>query len=429
VLVRLTRFLSSAAVAVTFCATLWTPVPGFSQAAQPNWKDRAEYDLFDAIQKEADLKKKAALINQWKEKYPGTEFKKQRVGLLLQTFQQLGDIPNLVVAAKELTGLDPKDVSTLAAVCALSMQLNNASPEVLDLAEKSANGLIANLDNKPAAITDDQWKTQRPITEALGYRTLGWAAMQRKDAITAETNFAKSLEKNALQGDVSYWLGQMIMGQKRVEKYPLGLFHVARAVAYDGPGALAPQTRTQVESYLTKAYSGYHGDASGLDALKASVKTIAIPPPGFTIRSVKDIGEEKEKAEAEAAKANPQLALWKRIKEALQGAEGQQYFDGSMKDAAIPELSGTLVEQKGKELTVAVSDKTTVEITLQFENPLPGKAEPGTQITFSGVGKSYTREPFMLIMEVERKDLKGWPAPAPAKRPAAAKRPGVSKKK
>jgi len=402
-----------------------------AQAGQPQWKDRAEYDLFDSIQKEQDPKKKIALLNQWKEKYPGSEFKKVRAGLLVQSYQQTGDVPNLVAASRELIDSDPKDVSTLAAVIALAMQMNNSSPELLDLTEKAANGLVANIDNKPATVTDDQWKTQKPVTEALGYRALGWVAMMRKNGPDAEKNFVKSLELNPAQGDVSYWLGQTIMGERKVERYPLGLFHIARAASYDGPGSLAPAGRQPVDNYLQKAYAGYHGDASGLDDLKKLAKTTALPPSGWTLKSVKDVAEEKLKQEEEAAKANPQLALWKRIKEELQGANGQQYWDQGMKDAAVgvpdakgtPVMSGTVVEQKSpKELVLAVADDKTPELTLTLDAPA-GKVDPGTKLTFTGVAKSYTKDPFMVAMEAEKKDVKGLPAAAPAKRAPAAHKP------
>jgi hypothetical protein len=443
VLVRIKGFISGAAAVAMLCATTGAPVraqapagqsqapAGQAAAGQPQWKDRAEYDLFESIRNEQDPKKKIALLNQWKEKYPGSEFKKVRAGLLVQSYQAAKDVPGLVAAARDLIDSDPKDVSTLAAVVALAMQMNDSSPELLDLTEKAANGLIANIDNKPATVTDDQWKTQKPITEALGYRGLGWVAMMRKNAPDAEKNFTKSLELNPAQGDVSYWLGQTIMGERKVELYPKGLFHIARAATYDGPGALAPAGRQPVDAYLQKAYAGYHGDASGLDDLKKLAKTNALPPAGWTIKSVKEVAEDKLKQEEEAAKANPQLALWKRIKEELQGANGQQYWDTGMKDAAVgvpdanntPVLTGTVIEQKSpKELVLAIGDEKTPELTLVADAAV-GKVEPGTKLTFTGVAKSYTANPFMVTMEAEKKDIKGLPAAAPAHRAPAARKP------
>jgi len=73
---------------------------------------------------------------------------------------------------------------------------------------------------------------------------------------------------------------------------------------------------------------------------------------------------------------------------------------------------------------IAITDKTTPEITLQLDSPVPGKVEPGTQLTFTGVGKTFSKEPFMVTMETERKNIKGLPAAAaPAKRAPAARKP------
>src|SRR5690242_11568979 len=69
---------------------------GQAAAGQPQWKDRAEFDLFESIRNEQDPTKKIALLNQWKEKYPGSEFKKVRAGLLVQTYQNAKDVPGLV---------------------------------------------------------------------------------------------------------------------------------------------------------------------------------------------------------------------------------------------------------------------------------------------------------------------------------------------
>jgi hypothetical protein len=56
--------------------------------------------------------------------------------------------------------------------------------------------------------------------------------------------------------------------------------------------------------------------------------------------------------------------------------------------------------------------------------PLPGKVDPGTELTFQGVPDSYTTSPFMVVFSVDKEDLHGWTgknAPAPVRRPAAKK--------
>jgi len=282
VLVSLKKILSGAAIAALLCAPTCAQGQAAQagqaqgqgqagQAGQPQWKDRAEYDLVESIGKEQDPNKKIALLNQWKEKYPGTEFKKLRAAMYLQTYQGLNQPANIYSAAKEVLAIDPQDMFALSMISYLTPVLTNTSPDALDTGGKAAQGVLSNLDatfaadKKPAQMSAEQWSQQRNLAEAQAHKTLGWVAMIRKNAAEAEDHFTKSLEKNAAQGDVSYWLGQTVMGEKKLEKYPLGMWHVARAASYDGPGALPAQGRTQVNDYLTKAYTGYHGDTSGLD--------------------------------------------------------------------------------------------------------------------------------------------------------------------
>jgi hypothetical protein len=452
VLVSLEKFFSSVAVTAVFCGSLagqaqpaagqaqppagqaQTPAPGAQPAgaqpadAKPNWKDRAEYDLVESITKETDHTKRIALLNQWKEKYPNTDFKKLRAQIYLQSYQGLNQSANVLAAARDILAVDPQDMQALSTMAYYTPALNNQAPDALAAGEKAARGVLENLetfytpDKKPAQVTAEQWAKAKKDSAAMAHKTLGWIAMIRKEAAPAEENFQKSLEFNPAQGDVSYWLGQTIMGERNADKYSVGLWHIARAASYDGPGALPPAGRKPVDDYLVKAYKGYHGDVTGLDEIKTQAKASALPPPGFNIESVKDIAIKKLKQEEEFAKNNPQAALWIRLKEALLGAEGQQYFDSSMKDAIAPKLRGTLVEQKPKELLVAMSPgSTTPEVTLQLESPLP-KAEPGLAFEFEGVAKSYTKEPFMVVMDVEKEKITGWPAAAPAKKSAPAKR-------
>jgi hypothetical protein len=78
---------------------------------------------------------------------------------------------------------------------------------------------------------------------------------------------------------------------------------------------------------------------------------------------------------------------------------------------------------------VAVEDGTnnteTADATLKFEAALPGKVEPGTELTFEGVPQSYTASPLMVVFNVDKDKLHGWTgknaAPAPAHHKARAK--------
>lgn len=428
-LVNVRNFVSRGVVAALLCSAAWAQTEGAAQAqgqaapaSGPQWKDRAEFDLVETIGKTTDPVKKIALLDQWKEKYPNTDFKKQRTGMYLGAYQQSKNLPKMAESANELMDMDPKDVQVHAGLVTLALQTQSTSPEMLGVVEKASKGVISNIDNKPANVTDEQWKTQRNALLGFSYKSLGYVSQTRKDTPGMIENYTKSLEADPNQGTLSYALGQAILGQKDEQTYPVGLYHVARAVVYEGPNSLSTGDKTKINDYLTKAYEGFHGDKTGLDQVKTTAKANAVPPSGFTIRSVKEIANDKMKADQALAESNPKLAMWTRIKEELKGENGETYFDGSMKDAKTPDLMGYVVEQRSKELVLALSDKTTPEVTLQFEAAITGKVEPGTQIDFSAISKTFTKDPFMIMMEADKADVKGLPAAAPAKKPARSKR-------
>jgi tetratricopeptide (TPR) repeat protein len=437
VLVRISKMICTAAIASVFCVSVWgqaTPAP------EKKVKDRAEYDLYESISKEQNPTKRLESLNTWKEKYAETDYKKERLLFYLTTYVQLNQPAKVIETAKQILAMDPKDFTSLYYISLLTPTLPDTSAGALDTGEKAAQGMLGNLDatfakeKKPEKTSDADWTKARTDMEVVAHKTLGWVAMQRKQPDVAQQEFKKVLELAPGSGEVAYWLAQTIQSQKKVELMPIALFYYARAVAYDGPGALTPEGRKQIDDYLTRAYKGYHGDTTGLPELKATAKTTPIAPAGFTIPSVTDIAKEKLAKEEEFKKSNPQLALWMNVKNELAGANGAQYFESSVKDSGLPKLRGKLVSQspavKPKELVLAMSDDTTPEVTLKLSAPMAGKADPGTVIEFEGaVPKTFTQSPFMITMEIEKEKIEGWPAQAapPAVRRAPPKA-GAKKK-
>jgi len=413
-----------------------------AQAPQKNYKDRAEYDLYSSILKETNAQKKLELLNQWKEKYPTTDFKTERLGLYLTTYQGLNKGPEMLSTAKEMVANDPKNMQGLYWVAMFT--LNNTSPDQLDAGQKAAQGLLANLDElfaaskKPATVSEDAWKKERGSIEALAQTTLGWVGMTRKENEPAAAAFRKALELNPNGAQVSYWLGSVLL--RKAETQGEGLYHIARASVLEGPGALDANTKNQLTAYLQKVYAQYHGDSSGLDELKAKAKESPMPPADFKVKRADEVAAEKEE---EFRKTNPVMALWMSIKKELTGPNSDAYFASSVKDAHLPggamgvqKFKGKVIEHKParnpKEIVLGMSDATTREVTLKLETPfLTGKADPGTEIEFEGVVSGFTKDPFMVTFDVEKKEqIAGWPAPAPpAKKAVGAKKTAAKKKK
>jgi len=414
-------------LAVIGVGTALAQAPAPAAGAGPQWKDQAEYDLFQTITKEADATKRLSTLESWKEKYPDSAFKQQRLLIYMTTYQALTQTPKAVATAKEILAADPKDPNALYYLTNYG-QMNPATPDSLETGEKAAKSLMAL--EKPAAVTDEnQWKQMKKAFDVTSHTTLAFIAIQKKDLNAAETEYKAGLEVDPGNAQTAYALGSAIIAQKKPERYPEALFFLARAAYMTGPGALQPAVQKQVETYFLKIYNTYHGkDDAGLAQLKQlAVGPKPAPPDGFSIKNVNEI--EAEKQQADAAK-DPLLAKWKAIKDALMAPNGMEYFETGVKGAELPQLRGKVVSMKPalrpKEVVLEMDGDSSQDVTLKFETPLPGKAEPGTEIRFVGIPSAFTKEPFMLTFDVEGKDkLEGWPASAPA---APVRRPAAKKK-
>ena len=425
---------------------------GLAAQEKKNWKDMAEYDLFMSIQKDTNPATRLPNLDKWKSTYPQSEYADVRMQAYLITYQQMMKHREAFDTAVEILKTDPNNQASLQEILgyirALIPQQPNAPLSAqnkadLDTAAKTSQYVLSNIDTvyakdkKPQGVTDAQWDQAKPAMKNFAQWTIGWIAMVEKDSPKAESELSKTLEMDPTNALASQQLATVLLGQQKEhpDKTPLALFEYARVAAYDGPNALPAAQRQQLDAFLTKAYTTYHGSAQGLDQLKATAKTNALPPAGFKIDSVVDIAKKKADEEEAAAKANPMMALWRSIKTELTGDNGPAYYESSVKDAGLPggangvmkfkgKLISTTPETRPKELKLAVENPEVADVTLKLEEPLPGKMDPGGEIEFSGTAKAYTKDPFMLTFEVEKDDIVGWTG----KGPAGAGRAGGAKK-
>lgn len=398
----------------------------YGQAApQKKVKDQGEYDLYNNAVKETDPAKKLQYVNQWAEKYPETDFKEER----LQLYDQLNQPAKVMELGQKLLASDPKSLVALTLVAGNVQKLPSPTPDQIGAAQKAAQTLLDSLDSlKPAGTADSAWQQVRPKLETLAKGTQMWIvdkpgqdAVQRKDYVAAEQAFTKALQQYPDNAQFAYQLGSALVSQRNADKFPQAIYEIARAVATDpAKGGLPGETRTQVDAYLNRIYTQYHGaDDEGLKQLKQLALTSPFPPASFKLKTANEIASEKEQ---EFREKNPQLALWMGIKKQLTDTNGEQYFEMAMKGADVPKLKGTLVEAKPacrpKELTVALSDATHAEITLKLDMALAGKPKTGAVFQFKGVPSTFTKDPFMVTMDAERGNLESLEAEACAAAPA-----------
>jgi hypothetical protein len=196
------------------------------------------------------------------------------------------------------------------------------------------------------------------------------------------------------------------------------LYHFARAAAYTGPGALSAAAQKQALDYITKTYVAYHGSNQGLQELLTMAKANAFPPEGFTIMSKNQIAVAAAQQQAAADAANPIFAYWRDAVKSPLLMQGDEYF-ANMKGALLPgeygkskgvekfkaKIVSMTPENKPKELVLALEKPDVPDVTLKFDEALPGTMEPGSVIEFEGVPDSYTKEPFMVTFLVTKEQL------------------------
>lgn len=404
------------------------------QAAKPakKVKDQAEWDLFDGVTKATDPNAKIKLLTTWKEKYPDSEFKDDRLLIFIQAYSQAGRFADAVNSAKELMALDPKNLQAMFFLINLTPVAypKDAPADALGSAQTAANGLLAA--EMPAGTKPEDWAKVKKDLDSAAQKTLGWVAAQQKNFEGAEEHLTKSLQLNPNQGEVSYWLGSALLQSRKPEKQAPALYHIARAVVLEpaAGGLPDPATRKQIEAYLAKSYTTLHGSEEGLAQLKTTAHGSALPPADFTIKTAAEIAAEKEE---EFKKTNPALALWMGLKKELSGPNGEQFFASTMKDAQVPggaaginQLKGHLISAKpavrSKELVIGVADANTPEVTLRLETALTGKPVIGSELSFEGVPVEFTKDPFMVTFDQVKVSGVSMEAPAPARKPAPRKK-------
>jgi tetratricopeptide (TPR) repeat protein len=366
-------------------------------------KDQQEYELISkAFAKETPPQEKLKYLDEWKQKYPETAYEIDRLRIYVASYQQTNQGRKATEAAKELLTKVPGDFSALYTVASQTPFLEKTTDAEWKEGEKAAQELIGGgvqkqfeASNKPPNVTQEQWDTAKQQTLGTVHQTMGWVAMQRKDHVKAEQEFLKSLQANPNSGQVSYWLGQEVLAQANADKNEMALFSFARAATYDGPGALPPAGRQQLNDYLVKVYTKYTGTEEGLAELKAKAATSALPPPDLKIESAE---VRKFKEEQERRKEDPLLYAFVDLKNTLLSPKGDATW-GNLKGKLTPQMRLFVVSSdSARPTTLHLSSKKggPVEVVLDLENRLRSAPGVGTKVKFEGVAASLSKNPFQL---------------------------------
>src|SRR5439155_8815611 len=141
------------------------------------WKDgQVEYSLYEQVTKAPDASKRLAALDAWKQKYPESDFKQQRLVTYLATYQQLNQPAKMIETSKEILAIDPKEVNALMWLAYFTVT-QPATADSLATGEKAAQGLLDA--QKPEAVPDAAWGKVKAEFTAVGHNTLAFIATQR----------------------------------------------------------------------------------------------------------------------------------------------------------------------------------------------------------------------------------------------------------
>ena len=425
---------SSASTVYGQAAGQAAPAQGAAATTGKNWKDRAEYDLYVKITQTQDPKARLELANQWKDKYPQTDYSAERQQVFETTYGQLAQSDpasrqKLLDFSKETLATDPKNFTALYFTTVYGPMVGGTSPspDLLAQVDQGAHGVIDNADTKfaasakPAQVSDADWAKAKNQTLAIAHNALAWEANAKKDQATADSEYKASLTANPENGVVTYQYAQLLQSEK---KYPQALFEYARAGQYDGAGAILADKRPAVLTYFNKLYTEYHGSAEGADQILAAAKTSAVAPDDLKITSAADTANQQAGVLQKRIDTEPAFKVWYSIKSNLVGDNPDTFFK-QMQGAEVPgkavpgvsNFSGTVLSVDPAKITVGVEDPTKADATLVFDEPADvSGVKVGDKIDFSGVADSYTKDPYMLTLkDPTSPSIKEKPGAAPKK--------------
>jgi tetratricopeptide (TPR) repeat protein len=396
--------------------------PSGSPSQAPVIKDPAEYNAYVAAVQQKDPNAKISGMEAFLTQYPNSVMKNQALEILMQTYQQAGNVDKATATAQKLVAADPCQVPALTLLTYVDRaKAQGGDPNGKQLSADAEKYGQQGLDclpkfNKPEGTSDaDFGKMKSQMTENFE-AGIGWGALQDKDYAKAAQHLKGAIEANPpdSQKDLSlvYPLALSYLNQNPPD-YQNGIWYASRAAA------VAPaQSQAGIEKYARSQYLKYHQGEDGWDNVintaKAGGAQVPIPPPPTPADQAHDM----------VAKTPPDkmdFATWEFV--LTNGSQADQDTVWNAIKGKAVQMNGTVISTDPQQFMIAGSqddiDAKKPDITLKFADKVPVRLIPkdGSPFDFQGEPASYTSNPFMMVME-KGQLLRAKPA-APARKPAA----------
>ena len=384
----------------------------------------AEYNAYNSAITQTDPKAKAAALEAYLTAYPQSSVKAATLEQLMLAYSSF-DPAKTLDAADRLLQVDPNNLRALTfetyfrLTGADSITDPTAKQAALDkAADYAQKGLAA---TKPAEMSATDFTTLQTQAKPVFYRAIATAALNKKDAATAVTNFklglaavpvADTSKPGPLLQD-TYQLG-FAYSQMTPPDYLNCAWYAGRAASF------APEPyKSQMLPLAKFCYRRYHGADDGFDAVTTAATASLDPPADFKVKPApkpEDMAHDLVTSTPEADL--PKLAMSDREFVLANGnPDDAGKMWNSMKGKSVTIPDALVIESSPTVLKVAVSDDAvqgkTADFTFNMKAPdekLPPAAAKkladetaaatavGQKVTLSGTFDSYTPKPLMIIM-------------------------------
>jgi hypothetical protein len=398
----------------------------------------AEYNAYNSAITQTDPKAKAAALEAYLAAYPQSAVKGPTLEQLMLAYSGF-DPAKTLDAADRLLQVDPNNLRGLTFETyfrlsgADSITDATAKQAALDkAADYAQKGLAV---TKPADTSAADFTALQTQAKPVFYRAIATAALNKKDAATAITNFklelasvpaADTTKPGPLLQD-TYFLGLAYL-QSTPPDLVNCTWYVARFVAF------APEPyKTQMLPTAKYCYKKYHGADDGYDAAVAGVQASLDPPADFKIKPAPSPAD----IVANVIATTPDLAtLAVSDKEFIltngKPEDAAKVWD-TVKGKSVQLPDVLVISSSPTEIKAAVSDDAVQSKTADFTfnmKPIEPPAEPsaratpaqkaaykkavaeaeknaadvaaatavGSKVTLTGRYDSYTPKPIMIIM-------------------------------
>jgi hypothetical protein len=367
----------------------------------------AEYAAYNNAVTQTTPQAKAPALEAYLTAYPQSAVKAATLEQLMLAYSAF-DPKKTVDTADRLLQVDPNNLRALTFEVFFRKQ--DAEKETDPAAKQTAydaaagfaqKGLAA---TKPTEMSDADFSKLKEAAYPVFYSTVATAALNKKDAATAVTNFKSELSSVPLENTKTP--GPLLqdtytLGQAYYQSTPPDLvnctWYASRAAAF------APEPyKSQMLPLAKFCYKKYHGADDGYDAVLAAAQTSLDPPADFKITPAPSPSD----IVAQVISSTPDLAtLAVSDKEFIltngKPEDAAKVWD-TIKGKSVQLPDVTVVSVTDTTLQVSVSDDAvqskTADFTLQLKAPIKTPPTVGAKVTVTGTYDSFTPSPIMITM-------------------------------